>query len=451
MILDLIPKFVVIRIAQRLGLQNMIKNVSWLFFDRILRMVTGLFVGVWLARYLGPGMFGELNFAMAFVGLFSAVGGLGLQAIMVREIVKNPSHAPEIVGTGAVLQLLGGLIAYCASIIIIYMLRQDDILATALVAIVGSMMLFKAADAAMYWFEARLLSKYTVIAQSVSSVTFAAVKVTLIISEAPLSTFAWCIAGEAFLTMALLILIFGKKGYALTQLRFAMSRAKTLLEDSWPLLISGVTIMIYMKIDQIMLGEMLGSRAVGVYSAALRISETWYFIPMIITSTTMPLIINARKFSKEIYLQRIQSMYDLMVIISLLFIVPMTFASAPLIKFVFGADFLDAGPILAIHIWASLFVFLGVASSQWFVAENRQILSLQRSALGAAFNVLLNYFAIPVYGGVGAAMATLAAQLFTCLLFDAFQTETRPMFFMKIKSLNIFRHLSKLRSINEKL
>lgn len=439
------------RILQRFGLKSMVSNFGWLFFDRILRLVTGLFVGVWLARYLGPGMFGQLNFATAFVGLFAAVGGLGLQAIIVREIVKTPNDAHEIIGTGAVLQLLGGLVAYCASLLVIYLLRHDDIEARALVAIVGSMLLFKAGDVATYWFEARLLSKYSVIAQSFSSVMFAAVKVALIVSEAPLSAFAWSIAAEAIFTMSLLILIFRKQGYALNQLRFVLSRAKRLLLDSWPLLISGVTIMIYMKIDQIMLGEMLGSRSVGIYSAALRISEIWYFIPMIITSTTLPAILNAKKSNQHLYEQRLQILYDIMVIISLLLIIPMMFLSTPMIKLVFGADFSEAGPILMVHIWASLFVFLGVASSQWFVAENRQILSLQRSALGAALNILINYFAIPAYGGIGAALATLAAQFFTCLLFDLLQKETRPMFFMKMKSLNIFRHISTLRSINEKL
>jgi O-antigen/teichoic acid export membrane protein len=437
--------------AQRLGLKNMINNFSWLFFDRILRMVTALFVGVWLARYLGPGMFGQLNFAIAFVGLFAAVGGLGLQAIIVREIVKTPSDAHEIIGTGAVLQLLAGLLAYCASLAAIYLLRHDDIEAMVLVAIVGSMLLFKAGDVAIYWFEAQLLSKYSVIAQTFSSVTFSAVKVALIVSEAPLSAFAWSVAGEAFVTMALLTLIFRKQGFALNQLRFVLSRAKMLLLDSWPLLISGVTIMIYLKIDQIMLGEMLGSRSVGIYSAALRISEIWYFIPMIITSTTLPAILNAKKSNQALYEQRLQLLYDIMVVISLCVIIPMIFVSTPMIKLAFGAEFSEAGPILMVHIWASLFVFLGVASGQWFVAENRQILSLQRSALGAALNVLINYFAIPVYGGIGAALATLAAQFFTCLLFDLLQKETRPMFFMKIKALNIFRHISTLRSFNEKL
>ena len=251
--------------------------------------------------------------------------------------------------------------------------------------------------------------------------------------------------------MILLLIMFARHGSAINALRFNLSRAKKLLLDSWPLLLSGITIMIYMRIDQIMIGQMLGNKSVGTYSAALKISEILYIMPMVICSTTLPAIIKSKEISLKLFEQRMQYTYDIMVIVSLCFIIPMTFFSSYIVNLVYGVNFSDAGPILAIHIWTSLFVFLGVASGQWFVAEGRQILSLQRTAMGAVINVILNYFTIPIYDGIGAAFSTLIAQLFSCLLFDLLQKETRPMFFMKVKSLNVFRQISNLRLINEKL
>jgi PST family polysaccharide transporter len=191
-----------------------------------------------------------------------------------------------------------------------------------------------------------------------------------------------------------------------------------------------------MKIDQIMLGQMVGDQAVGIFSAATRISEVWYFIPMVVVSSIFPAILNAKEQSKELYHKYLQRLYALMVWMSIAVALPMTFLAIPLVEILYGKAYLESGIILSIHIWASVFVFLGVASSRWILAENRQILSLQRSLFGMLINVALNLLLIPLYGAIGAAVATVVAQFSVGMLFDVIQKETRPMFIMKIKAFN---------------
>jgi O-antigen/teichoic acid export membrane protein len=442
---NIVPAFVRRRIEHRPNLLKIVDNIGWLFFDKVLRMGVGLLVMVWVARYLGPQQYGQLNFATAFVGLFGAVAGLGLQSILVRDIVRDPAFKEEILGTAAFLQLGGGVLAYGLILGTIYWLRPDDVLAKWLVAILGSMMLFKASEVAMYWFESQVLSKYTVWVQNGSFLVFAAVKLALIYGKAPLLAFAWATVAEAALFAVLLLAMLGMHGPGLRKLEVSLARAKTLLADSWPLLLSGLAIATYMKIDQIMLGQMMGDEAVGVYSAATRISEVWYFIPMMIVSSIFPSILAAKKQSDAIYQQRLQRLYDLMVLLSVSVALPMTFLAGPIVFLLYGPAYAEAGTVLAIHIWTSVFVFLGVASSQWFVAENRQILSFQRTLLGAVINIFLNYIFIPQYGVAGAAYATVLAQASVGLLYDIFQKETRPMFRMKIKSFNPL-HLKKYRT-----
>ncbi len=415
--------------------------MSWLFFDKVLRMGVGLLVGVWVARYLGPEQFGLFSFASAFVGMFGALAGLGLQSIVVRDIVRDPTCKEETLGTSAVLQLLGGLLAYCCVLGTIYMLRPEDTLAKLLVAILGSIMLFRFSDVAFYWFESQVLSKYIVWVQNGCFLIFTVIKVGLILSHAPLLAFAWATAAEALIVAVLLFLMLGLRGPKLQQLRFSLLRAKTLLADSWPLLLSGMAIMVYMKIDQIMLGQMLGDEAVGIYSAAARISEVWYFIPMIIVASVFPAILEAKKRDESQYIQRLQRLYDLMVWLSVAIALPMTFVSTPIMVALFGSAYAESGPVLAIHIWASVFVFLGVASSQWFVAENRQILSFQRTLLGALVNVILNLVLIPDFGPIGASVATVVAYAIAAFFADVMQKETRQTFAMKLNSMNIFRSI----------
>ncbi len=433
------------RLEHRPGLVKILENIGWLFFDKILRMGIGMLLVVWIARYLGAEQFGLLSFATAFIGLFGAIAGLGLQGIIVRDIVRDPACKEETLGTAAVLQFIGGLLAYSLILGTIFWLRPDDMLAKALVAILGSTMLFKASEVVVYWFESQVLSKYTVWVQNGSFLLVAAIKVVLILNNAPLIAFAWTTMAEALVVAMLMLLMLGLRGPKLRQLRITLARAKALLADSWPLLLSGMAIMVYMKIDQIMLGQMVGDEAVGIFSAATRISEVWYFIPMIIVPSVFPAILEAKKRSEEQYYQRLQHLYDLMVWISVGIALPMTFLSTPLITLLFGDAFAAAGPVLAIHIWAGVFVFLGVASGKWFLAEGRQMLSFQRTVLGAIVNVVLNLQLIPDFGAVGAAVATVVSQAIAALMFDAAQPITRRMFLMKIKSMNPLRLFSHFR------
>jgi O-antigen/teichoic acid export membrane protein len=429
------------------GLRRVLPNIAWLTADKVIRLGMGLLVGVWVARYLGPEQFGLLNFATAFVGLFGAVAGLGLQGIVVRDIVREPACKEETLGTAAMLQFVGGLLAYGLILGAIFWLRPEDTMAKVLVAILGSTMLFKASEVAIYWFESQVLSKYTVWVQNGVFLIIAAVKVVLILNHAPLVAFAWATMAEALVVALLMGVMLGLRGPRLRQLRITLARAKTLIEVSWPLMLSGVAIMIYMRIDQIMLGQMVGDEAVGVYSAAVRVSEVWYFVPMAIVASVFPAILEAKKRSEKLYYDRLQRLYDLMVWLAIAVALPMTFLSTAIVTLLFGDAYAQAGSVLAIHIWAAVFVFLGVASGKWFLAENRLTLSFQRTALGAIANVILNRLLIPEYGANGAATATVISQAMVALLFDAAQPVTRKMFVMKIRAMNPLR----IRSLCDKI
>jgi len=436
---NLIPAVVRRRIAHRPNLVKIVDNIGWLFLDKLLRMGAGLFVGVWVARYLGPEQFGLLSFAQAFTGLFGAIAALGLQGIVIRDIVRTPDCTRETLGTAAVLQLMGGLVTYLLVLLAIAYLRPDDAVARTIVAILGSMVLLEASKVAVFWFESQVHSKYTVWVQNSVFLVFASVKVAMILRQAPLMAFVWATLVEAVVVAVVLLGIMSQRGPALSTLRVSVRRAKSLLQDSWPLIFSAIAIMIYMKIDQIMLGQMIGDEAVGLYSAATRISEVWYFIPMSIVASVFPAILESKKRSEDEYYERLQKLYDLMAMISVGVALAMTFLSMLIVTSLFGEAYIEAGPVLAIHVWAAVFVFLGVASSQWFLAENLQILSFQRTALGAVVNVILNLWLIPLYGVVGAALATVFAQATASFFFDGIQKKTRRMFWMKIKSMNPLR------------
>jgi O-antigen/teichoic acid export membrane protein len=423
----------------RPGLSNIFTNIGWLFFDKVMRMGVGLLVTLWVARYLGPQQFGLLNFGLAFVALFGTIGTLGLPSIAVRDIVQAPSRADETLGTTLLLQLMGGTTAFLASVGTIGLLRPEDPTATAIVAILGAGLVFKSAESLKYWFEARVQSKYPVWVENAIFVGASAGKIVLIIGQASVVAFAWLALGQVAAVAIGLVMLYSVKGGELLLLRPAVPRAISLLKDSWPLALAGVSVMIYMRIDQIMLGQLDSDRSVGIYSAAVRISEVWYFIPTVVVASVFPAIVNAKAKGEELYMRRLQQLHDLLVIITLAVAVPMTFLSTWVVVGLFGHEFAAAGPVLAIHIWSAVFVSLSIASGKWFIIENRQILTFQRAIVGAGVNVGLNMVWIPAAGSIGAAYATVVSYAVSALLVDLLQSETRPLFLMKLRAFNIIR------------
>ena len=427
------------KIEHRPNLQKILGNTGWLFADKILRMGMGLLVGVWVARYLGPEQFGLFNYVTAIVALFTAIATLGLNNIVVRDLVKHPEDASATLGTAFLLQLIGGVLATVAAVIAVSFMRPDDATARIMVAIVGSAMVFKASDVIRYWFEARVQSKYTVLVENAAFLVFAAVKVGLILAKAPLLTFVWVVLAEAALVAALLLFIYAQKGNRLSTWRYHYARAKSLLHDSWPLILSGLAAMLYMRIDQIMLGQMLGDAAVGVYSAASRISEVWYFIPISIVNSVQPEIIRIKSINKKIYLEKIQNLYNVLIRISILVAIITTFLAPQIIYILYEKNYSDAATILSIQVWAGVFVTMGVARGPWIIAEGLQKYTFRYIGIATIVNILCNNILINKFGPIGASVSSVVAQATTAILAPSLFKETRPSVLMLLKSISTIR------------
>ena len=191
-----------------------------------------------------------------------------------------------------------------------------------------------------------------------------------------------------------------------------------------------------MKIDQVMIQEMLGSEAVGQYAAATRLSEIWYFIPTVVASSLFPAIVNAKRQSEELYYDRLQKLFDLVVWIAIAIALPITFLSDMIVNMLYGEQYNQAASVLMIHIWASIFVFLGVVSGNWYINENLQLLAFWRAFYGMISNIFLNLLLITKYGIQGAAIATLISYMIVDFISDIVNCYSRRIFFMKLNTIN---------------
>lgn len=433
------------KLKQNPELSKIITNINWLFFDKAIQMIVAFFVGVWVIRYLGPERYGVLSYVVAFVALFGFISKLGMDGVAVREFVKNPKKKREIFWTLCFLRVIAGFFAFISSVTVIFFIKQGDALIFWLAVIIALGFIFQVSDIFDFWFQSQVASKYAVYIRSAVTILSGAIRIALVLMKSSLFAFAWVMLLEVVLTFVGFVVIFLKKKEKISVPKIDFSIGKQILSDSWPLILSGVAVTIYMKIDQIMIGSMLNNELLGNYSAAVSLSEMWYFFPTVIASSVFPAVLYARKHDESLYIKRLQDLYDLMMWSSVAFAVPVSIFSKNIISLLFGQQYDQAALVLSIYVWAGVAVSLGVASSNYLIAENLTKVSFYRTFFGAVLNVFLNLILIPRYGIIGSAIATLAS--YTVATFSViFFTKSRETFIMLLKTLNLFRIIKGLRN-----
>lgn len=393
-------------VSRSQGLKRIVISTGWLAMERIFRMVVSFFVGIAIARYLGPAQYGQLNYAQSFVALFSAIAALGLEGIVVRNIVNHPARKDEIMGSAFVLKLLGSLFTIALTIALIVLLRPDDPQTQWMVALIALGTILQSFDTIDYWFQSQVYAKVKVYAYGIAFFLISLVKLVMIVLHAPLIAFAYAGMAEAVIITTGLLIGYRIHGHSVRKWRVSLPCAIDMLKDSWPLILSSLAIMIYMRIDQIMIGEMAGDHELGIYSVTVRLGEMWYFVPIAIVSSTFPSIVEAKKISEELFYERMQHLYDVMAFIGYVAAIATTCFATVIVK-LFGPDYEAAASLLIWYIWIGLFVNLGVARTSFLNTMNYTRWQFVTSLMGCIMNVLLNLLLIPRYGAMGATVASL--------------------------------------------
>ncbi|MEJ7691881.1 flippase [Daejeonella sp.] len=424
--------------------QKYFKNTGWLMFGKILSLIVGIFI----AKFLGPHDFGDLSFATAFVAIIAAVGTLGLDSFVIREILDKPDKRDEILGTSFWMRLGVSLVLVPLSVLIYIFFRsvaeQQGTELTLAITFCASALFFKAFNIIDSYFQSQVRSKFVVKVQNVCLILSSLIKISFVLLKLPLVYFAFALVIDGLMLAVGLVIIYHGENLHIRNWVFNPSRGRALLSKSWPLILSAVMVTLYMHIDILMLKYFAGSTEAGIYSSAAKISESWYFIPVAIVTSVFPAIIHARKTDPLRYQKRLQNLYDLLVIISVPVAIIVSLGADTFIHLIYGDRFEGAGIMLSVHIWSAIFVFLGSASGQYLLAEGFTMISFYRTAIGAIVNILLNIWLIPLHGGLGASIATLIAYLiatFSILIFS----KTRSQGIMILKSLfliNIFSVLT---------
>jgi PST family polysaccharide transporter len=427
------------RLDSRHSLQGIISNSGWLFADKLFRIAVGLTLGIWIARYLGPENFGLLSYSIAFVSLFSTVATLGLDGVVVRELSLRPEQRHVILGSTLALKFGGGVVAYAIAQLSILFIQPANPEAAFLVAIIAGGLIFQALDVADFWFQAQVKARYGVLARGFAFTVLCAVKVWLLLSHAGVYAFAWAAMVEVALAGVAMIFAFKATGNSVAALRIEWGFVRKLLADSWPLAVSGGFVLLTMQLDKIILGEMSGSIAVGIYSVASQISSIWYMVPMIVGASIAPSISRSHASRDPNYVTNLQKVYSVLAYISVITAIVVSVVSRPAIGFLFGDEYLGAAPVLAVHVWGGIFVFHVSIRTRALIAEGKLRLITAIAALTLLSNILLNVLLIQKYGALGAAYASLISWGLCATVFPGFWPETRQSVAMFFSSFRLGR------------
>jgi O-antigen/teichoic acid export membrane protein len=369
---------------------------SWILIEKLSRIISGILVGILVARYLGPEQFGMISYALNVVAIFTVFSSLGMDSIIVRELITRNIDKNKILGTSFCLRLIGSIAV--VAVATFYSSIRDDTQNTYIVFLVSLSVMLQAFTVVDFYFQSQVLGKYTAINQVITLILSSIVKLLLIYFNKPVEYFASMVVLEATLTLINQFWFYRKNGQHLSQWQFSWKEAGILLGHSWPIIVSGFVMMVYQKMDQILIKRFLDLNALGNYAAAIRISEESNFIPVAFCAAILPGIINNRD-NRELQFKRFTQLCSLLIWSAIFISLGVQVFGDWVIHFFYKEKYPLSADVFKIHIWATIPTFYGTALGLWFLAENKQRVIILYQVVNIFAYTVMCCILIPRNGG----------------------------------------------------
>lgn len=391
------------------GMPGIIGGMAWLTFEQVARLVVGLVVGAWTARYLGPASYGELANVLAFLALFQAVSTLGMHATVVRDAVRDASEAPVLLGTALAARVAAGGACFLLAVGTMAAWHGPQSEAVLLTVLAGGTLVLQGSDVVDLWFQSQGQNQRAVLARLVALLLAAAVRVALILGGAPLSAFAAVVSLEMGAAAAALAFAYRRLPSA-GRWQASASQLGRMLRECWPFLVSAAAAVAYGRADQVIVREHAGAEQAGLYAAVMPLSLTWAVLPTALQVSLAPSIARLKLGDPAAYRDGIVRVFRLFFVLGLAASASTALLSAPLVRWLYGSAYAGSASLLAVHVFTNVFVCLGIGHTLWVVNESRLMLRLWGNLAAGTFAVLANLWLVPAHGAMAAAWVAVAGQ-----------------------------------------
>lgn len=432
-------------LIHRLTNSRFVINTNWLLFKNIYSMLLSLVVGALSARYLGPSNYGLIGYGTSLVSLFTSISQLGLNSIIMNELLKEPDEKGKTMGTALVMRLAASVVSFFCVLIFICVIEPGNKVLLVVTMLQSFAIICNIYELLNEWFLSELKSKIYVVAASVGATIVGIWKISLLVLGASVEWFAASTTIQALVCGGIVFAVFMKQKQF--KLSFSFSRAKELFGRSNHYIISGLAVALYTQMDKVMLGKMMGEREVGLYTSAMTIAMLWEFVPQSVTNSASAVILEKRNRDHAEYLKLFQILLLGISVMGLMIGIGIQIFGKYIILILYGRKYIEAVPLLQILIWSTSFAMIGSARGIWNVAEDKNRYVKYYTMIGSAFNLIFNYFAIQVWGMAGAAIGTLLSQLIVSLGAPLIWRETRPFVKLYIGSWKYLKQMKMLLKI----
>lgn len=423
------------KLITRLTRSKFIQNTGWIMFAQIYQMLLSLVIGVLSARYLGPSNYGTINYAASYISFFTIACALGLEGIVVKEMVDNRENEGVVLGSSIVMRSVAGVLSMIVVCIIVAIVNPGDKVLLVVSFFQSFILLFNAFHIIDTWYQSYLRSKTSTIIKCIAYTGMSLYRIFLLVTGKSVEWFAFATSLDSLLIAILFLVQYKKDG---TQsLKFNIALSKHLIGLSYHLIIAYLMAAIYSQMDRLMIGKMIDQTHVGYYAVASTICNLWMFVPQALANSAQPLIMNLKGKDEKLYIKKIKQLTMATFWLGVIFALAVTILSRCIIDILYGADYaLARGPLLLI-IWSTVFSSLSYARSIWMISETKQKYTKKILLCGVVVNLVLNSVGIPIAGMNGAAAATLITEIVCCLIAPLIFKETREYVGYIISSINI--------------
>lgn len=423
---------------------KVLKNATWIVGCKIIQSLISFIIGIFTARYLGPSNYGLISYAASLVAFFVPIMQLGLPDILVKEFISHPEDEGKILGTSLVFNIISAFASIIGIFTFSLVANAGDKTTTLVCLLYSLTLIFQATEMTLYWFQAKLLSKFPSIASLVAYTITALYKVYILLSGKSIVWFAITHVIEACVISILLLLVYFLK-FKHT-LSFSFSLGIKMISRSKHYISSGLMIVVFQQTDKIMIKFLLGETETGFYSSAITCIAITGFLFSAIIDSARPWVLEGKSCSNRVFEERVTVLSSVVVTVSLLQSIFMTLLADYIVLILYGEQFLPAAGILRVAVWYVTFSYIGNVRNVWILGEEKQKYLPVINIIGASANVLLNALLIPVLGAAGAALASVCTQFFTNFVLSFAIKSMRPAGFIIIKSFDpriIFNLLKK--------
>ncbi|WP_413732885.1 flippase [Sodalis sp. RH20] len=403
-------------------MRAIIYNSLWIILEKLCFAGAGIISAMYIARYLGPENFGTLSYLVSIIALILPFIQLGSDNVLFNRIAKKPHSGMNLMAASLRIKFLLFIIFSAGLLFWAYYSVPRQHFYILLILLLGTF--FTLRDIYKLYYDATLASKVNLIINNTVLVIFVLANLLFAWLQLSLIWFAVSLAGRSFVPYIVRRVLFYRHQQAKgihykRKLKAKYSRFYNiyLLKVGLPLAISSLAIVIYTRIDQIMLAKFIGYHAVGIYSAALAISGGWVLVPMALITSFMSTIASERDAKRAA--DRVRMLYMVTLVVCAPVIIIIGFFSHDIIQLIYGAAYKDSASILLICALTSLCSVLGTISYRIILMHSGYHFVALKMPVIALLNIALNYHFIPLFGIKGAALSTLLSEVLSLFVLNA--------------------------------